>query len=101
MRLAASGAQLPPKIRLRRGDLFCFQQDFAALLRARDFQLASAPSREFASGLYHLVYHRVVMTRIMMKQEKRLDFRCHCERNGAGNRAVSPPDVVLIFLISI
>ena len=94
-------AQLPSRMNLRGGDLLCFEQDFAALLSPCDFQMASALCREFASGLYHRVYHLVVMTRIMMKQQKRLNLRFECERNGAGDRTVSPADVRLIFLVGV
>src|SRR5207248_8665268 len=57
--------------------------------------------REFASGFYHRVYHLVVMTRIMVKQQKRLDLRFERERNGAGDRTVSSADVRLVFLIGV
>ncbi len=86
---------------LRGGDLLCFEQDFAALLSSCDFQMASALCHELASGFYHLVYHLVVMTRIMMKQQKRLNLRFECERNSAGNRTVSPADVRRVFLIGV
>src|SRR5215211_3014417 len=98
MRLAASRAQLPSKLDLRCGDLFCFEQNFAAFLSPCDFQTASALYREFASGFYHRVYHLVVVTRIMVKQQERLNLRFEPERNGAGDRTVSPADVHLVFL---
>src|SRR6266700_8109183 len=101
MRLAASRMQLPQKMNLRGGDLLCFEQDFAALLSSCDFQMASTLCHELASGFYHRVYHLVVMTRIMMKQQKRLNLRFDCERNGAGNRTVSPADVRRVFLIGV
>src|SRR5436190_16681524 len=101
MRLAASPAQLPQRMNLRGDDLLCFEQYFAALLSSCHFQRASALYHEFASGFYHLVYHLVVMTRIMMKQQERLDLRFECERNGAGNRTVSPADVRRVFLIGV
>ena len=101
MCLAASRTQLPSRMNLRGGDLLCFEQDFAALLSPCDFQMASALYREFASGFYHRIYHLVVMTRIMVKQQKRLNLRFECERNGAGDRTVSPADVRLIFLIGV
>src|SRR5881392_3881193 len=101
MRLAASPAQLPQRMNLRGDDLLCFQQDFGALLSSCDFQMASALCHEFASGFYHLVYHLVVMTRIMMKQQERLNLRFECERNGAGDRTVSPADVRRVFLIGV
>src|SRR5436190_12658193 len=86
---------------LRGGDLLCFEQDFAALLGPCDFQMTSALYREFASGFYHRVHHLVVMTRIMVKQQEGLNLRFECERNGAGNRTVSPADVRRVFLIGV
>src|SRR5206468_7273839 len=94
-------ARLPSRMNLRGGDLLCFEQDFAALLSACHFQMASALYHEFASGFYHRVYHIVVVIRIMMKQQKRLDLRFECERNGAGNRTVSPADVRRVFLVGV
>src|ERR1043166_6959558 len=99
--LAASRAQLPSRMNLHRSDLFCFEQDFAAFLSARDFQMASALSHEFASGLHHPIYHVVVVTRIMVKQQKSLNLRVEREGNGAGDRTVSPADVRLVFLIGV
>jgi hypothetical protein len=90
-----------PRMNLRNSDLLCFEQDFAALLSPCDFQVASALYREFASRFHHRVYHLVVMTRIMVKQEERLNLRFECERNGARDRTVSPADVRLIFLIGV
>src|SRR6266446_9646429 len=101
MCLAASRAQLPSRMNLCGGDLLCFEQYFAALLSPCDLQVASALYHEFASGFYHRVYHLVVMTRIMMKQQKRLNLRFECERNSAGNRTVSPADVRRVFLIGV
>src|SRR5439155_20445262 len=101
MRLAASRMQLPQRMNLRGGDLLCFEQDFAAMMSPCDFQMASAICHQVASGFYHLVYHLVVMTRIMMKQQERLDLRFECERNGAGDRTVSPADVRRVFLIGV
>src|SRR6516162_4936854 len=63
--------------------------------------MASALYREFAAGFYHRVYHLVVMIRVMVKQQERLNVRFERERNGAGDRTVSPADVRLIFLIGV
>src|SRR4029453_4721171 len=101
MRLAASRAQLPSRINLRGGDLLCFEQDFGALLSPCDLQVASALYHEFASGFYHRVYHLVLVTRIMVKQQKRLNLRFERERNRAGDRTVSPADVRRVFLIGV
>ena len=79
---------------LRGGDLLRFEQDFGALLSPCDFQMASALYHEFASGFYHRVYHLVVVIRIMVKQQQRLNLRFERERNGAGDRTVSPADVL-------
>src|SRR5262249_49093088 len=54
-------AQLPSRMNLRDGDLLCFEQEFAALLGSYNFHMASALHCEFASGLYHRIYHLVVM----------------------------------------
>src|SRR6266446_137939 len=101
MCLAASRTQLPSRMNLCGGDLLCFEQYFAALLSACHFQMASALYYEFASGFYHRVYHLVVMTRIMVKQQKRLNLRFERERNSAGDRTVSPSDVRRVFLIGV
>ena len=63
--------------------------------------MASALYHEFASGFYHRVYHLVVMIRIMVKQQKRLNLRFERERNSAGDRTVSPADVRRVFLIGV
>src|SRR6266481_377088 len=101
MCLAASRTQLPSRMNLCGGDLLCFEQYFPALLSACHFQMASALYYEFASGFYHRVYHLVVMTRIMVKQQKRLNLRFERERNSAGDRTVSPADVRRVFLIGV
>ena len=62
-------AQLPSRMNLRGGDLLCFEQDFGAFLSPCHFQIASALYHEFASGFHHGVYHLVVVTRIMVKQQ--------------------------------
>ena len=101
MRLAASREQLLSRVNLRGDGLLWLELDFAALLGPCDFQMASALYREFASGFYHHVYHLVIVIRIMVKQQQRLNFRFERERNGAGDRTVSPADVHLIFLIGV
>src|SRR4029077_2959211 len=100
MRLPASRA-VAVEENFRGGDLLCFEQNFAALLSTCHFQIASAFYHEFTSGFYHPVYHFVVVTRVMMKQHKRLNLRFKREGNGAGDRTVSPADVPLIFLVGI
>ena len=63
--------------------------------------MAFALYREFASGFYHGIYHFVVMTRIMVKQQQRLNLCFQCERNRARDRTVSPADARLISLIGV
>jgi len=74
MCVAASGAQSRSDDNLRDSDLLCFQEDFGPLLGACDFQAPAAFCHEFASGFYHRVHHVIVVTRVMVKQDKRLNL---------------------------
>src|SRR5262245_36669523 len=101
MCLAASGAELPSRMNSGCGDPLCLEWDFTSLLSPDDFQMASALNGEFASGVNHGIYRLVVMTRVMVEQQECVNLCFECERNGARDRTMSPPDVRLIFLIGV
>src|SRR5205809_641174 len=83
------------------GDRLRFDQDFAAFLGAYYLKRSSTFCHEFASGFHHRVYCLVVVTRVVMKEQKRLNLYFQRERNGAGDRAVSPADMSLVLFVPI
>ncbi len=82
-------------------DRLRLEQEFAAFLGAYYLQRFSTLCREFASGFHHRVHCLVVVTRVVMKEQQRLNFCFQRERNGAGDRAVSPADVSLVLFVPI
>jgi hypothetical protein len=59
---------------LRSGNLFCFEQHFAAFLGRCNFQGPSTFCHEFASRFFHRLNCPVIMIWIMMEKQKCLHF---------------------------
>src|ERR1043165_10202221 len=100
MRLAASRAQLRPG-NLRSSDVFCFEENFAALPGTDDLQMTAAFPCHFAGGFHHAVDHLIVVAGVMMKQQQCLNLCLYGEGNSAGNRTVSPPNMRRVLLIGV
>jgi NAD(P)-dependent dehydrogenase (short-subunit alcohol dehydrogenase family) len=77
------------------------QPDFGAFTGGFHFQLAATLYHQEARSLQHFLDFAIVVCGIVVKQEQFLRPGLQRERNDAAQGAVSPADVLLIFLVGV